>query len=280
MDKATRSQIKAFEKRAGEAARLKGKAANLLKKAGDIEVVQKAAFEAIILKTAYATGLDALPLGAIVAGFAAFSDASKPKEERTSNRDRVQSDEATIDLVVDIGRNTSEERFAVLDQYLTWNGRDGKWSGPVTRAVLSIFEGLFEPRRLKYSRHDLQNAESGSSNTFTPGADNVAQPALDGEPAPPESRDVVKVENRTTGETVTTIPVPAEPELRGATSPGLDEAAGPGREDSAAATGGQPPETIGPIAAADGQKPSASSKPSVAGLPRSPLAGLRRRGQG
>jgi hypothetical protein len=280
MDKATRRQIKAFEKRAGEAVRLKGKAANLLKKAGDIEVAQKAAFDAIILKTAYATGLDALPLGAIVAGFAALSDASKPKEEQTPGGDRVQSDEATVDLVVDIGRNTSEERFAVLDQYLTWNGKDGEWSGPVTKAVLSIFEGLFEARRLKYSMHDLRNAESGSSNTSTPGADNVAHPAQDGEPASPEFRDAVDVDNRTPGETVTTTPVPAEPELREATSPELDEAAGPGREDSAAATGGQPPETIGPIAAAGGQKPSASSKPTAAGLPRSPLAGLRRRDQG
>jgi hypothetical protein len=281
MDKATRRQINAFEKRAGEAARLKGKAANLLKKAGDIEVTQKAAFDVIILKTAYATGLDALPLGAIVAGFAALSDASKPKkEEQTSGGDRVQSDEATIDLIVDIGRNTSEERFAVLDQYLTWSGKNGEWSGPVTKAVLSIFEDLFEPRRLKYSSHDLQNADSGSSNTSTPGADNVAHPALDGEPASPESSDAVDVDNRTTGETLTTTPVPAEPELREVTPPELNEAASPGREDRAAATGGQPPETIGPIAAADGQKPSAPSKPAATGLPRSPLAGLRRRGQG
>ena len=69
-----------------------------------------------------------------------------------------------IDLIVDIGRNTSKERFAVLDQYLTWNGKDGEGSGRVTKAVLSIFEGLFEARRLKYSKHDLQNAEGGSSN--------------------------------------------------------------------------------------------------------------------
>jgi hypothetical protein len=280
MDKATRRQINAFEKRAGEAARLKGKAANLLKKAGDIEVAQKTAFDAIILKTAYATGLDALPLGAIVAGFAALSEASKQKKEQRPGGDRVQSDEATIDLIVDIGRNTSEERFAVLDQYLTWNGKDGKWSGPVTRAVLSIFEGLFEPRRLKYSMHDLQNAESGSSNTSTPGADNVAHPPLDGEPASPESSDAVDVDNRTTGETATTTPVPAQPELREVTPPELNQAPSPGGEDRAAATGGQPPETIGPIAAADGQKPSAPSKPAATGLPRSPLAGLRRRGQG
>lgn len=279
MDKATRRQINAFEKRAGEAVRLKGKAANLLKKAGDIEVAQKAAFDAIILKTAHAVGLDALPLGAIVAGFAALSDASKPKEEQTPpGGDRVQSDGATVDLIVDIGRNTSEERFAVLDQYLTWNGKNGEWSGPVTKAVLAIFEGLFEPRRLKYSMHDLRDAEGGSSNTSTPGADNVAHPAQDGVPASPESGDAVDVGNRTTGETVTTIPVSAEPELREVTTPEPDEAAGTGRGDSAAATGGQPSATIGPIAAADGQNPSASSKPTAAGLPRSPLAGLRRRG--
>ena len=278
MDKATRRKINAFEKQAGEAARLRGKAANLLKKAGDIEVARKADFDAIILKTVYAVGLDALPLGAIVDGFAALSEASKLKKEQTPGGDRVQSDEATIDLIVDIGRNTSKERFAVLDQYLTWDGKTGHWYGLVTKAVLPIFEGLFEPRRLTYSMHDLRDAEGGSSNTSTPGADNVAHPAQDGVPASPGSRDAVGVDNRTTGETVTTIPVSAEPELREATTPEPDEAAGPGREDSAAATGGQQSETIGPIAAADGQNPSASSKPTAAGLPRSPLAGLRRRG--
>jgi hypothetical protein len=279
MDKATIRKINAFEKRTGEAARLRGNAANLLKKAGNIEVAQKAAFDAIILRTAHAVGLDALPLGAIVAGFIALSDASKPKkEEQTPGGDRVQSDEATIDLIVDIGRNTSKKRFKVLDQYLTWDGKIGYWYGPVTKAVLSIFEGLFEPRRLKYSSYDLQNAESGSSDTSTPDADNVAHPALDGEPASPASRDAVDVDNRTTGETVTTTPVPSDPELREATTPELNEAASPGGEDRAAATGGQPPEAIGPIAAAGGQKPSAPSKPTATGLPRSPLAGLRRRG--
>jgi hypothetical protein len=277
MDKATRRQINAFEKRAGEAARLKGKAADLLKKAGDIEVAQKAAFDAIILKTAYAVGLDALPLGAIVAGFAALSDASKTKkEEQTPGGDRVQSEEATIDLIVDIGRNTSEERFSILDQYLTWNGKNGEWSGRVTKAVLSIFEGLFEARRLKYSKHDLQNAEGGSSNTFTPGADNVANAALDGDPASPESSDAVDVDNWTAGAAVTTMLVPAEPELREAASSEIDEAAGPDREGAAAGsrTGQRP----GPIRPAADQK--LSSKSMAAGLPRSPFAGLRRGGQG
>jgi hypothetical protein len=278
MDKATRRQINAFEKRAGEAARLKGKAANLLKKAGDIEVAQKAAFDALILKTVYAMGLDALPLGAIVAGFAALSDASKPKKEQTPGDDHVQSGEDTIDLIVDIGRNTSKERFAVLDQYLTWNGKDGEWSGRVTKAVLSIFEGLFEARRLKYSKHDLQNAEGGSSNTVTPGADNVANAAPDGDPASPESSDAVDVDNRIAGEAVTTMPVPGEPEPREAASSEIDEVAGPDRQGTAAGSNGQRPGSIRPAAAADDQKPS--SKPTAAGLPRSPFAGLRRGGQG
>lgn len=262
MDKATRRQINAFEKRAGEAARLKGKAADLLKKAGDIEVAQKAAFDAIILKTAYAVGLDALPLGAIVAGFSALSDASKPTQEQTPSTDHVQSDDDTIDLIVDIGRNTSKERFAVLDQYLTWNGKDGEWSGRVTKTVLSIFEGLFEARRLKYSKHELQNTEGGSSNTVTPGPDNVASAVLDGDPASPESSDAVDVDNRNTGEAATTMPVPAEPELREAAISEIDEASGPDRQG----------------AAANDQKPS--SRSMAAGLPRSPFAGLRRHGQG
>jgi hypothetical protein len=268
----------AFEKRAGEAARLKGKAANLLKKVGDIEVAQKAAFDALILKTAYATGLDALPLRAIVAGFAALSEASKPKQEQTPSTDHVQSDDDTIDLIVDIGRNTSKERFAVLDQYLTWNGKDGEWSGRVTKAVLSIFEGLFEARRLKYSKHDLQNAEGGSSNTITSGADNVSNAALGGDPASPESSDAVDVGNWTAGEAVTTTPVPVEPELREAASSEIDEAAGADRQGTAAGSTGQRPGPIHPAAAADDQKPS--SRSMAAGLPRSPFAGLRRGGQG
>ncbi len=259
-------------------ARLKGKAANLLKKADDIEIAQKAAFDAIILKTAYATGLDALPLGAIVAGFAALSDASKLKEEQTPGGDHVQSDEDTIDLIVDIGRNASKERFAVLDQYLTWNGKNGEWSGRVTKAVLAIFEGLFEARRLKYSQHDLQKAEGGSSNTFTPGADHVASAVLDSDPASPESSDAVDVDNRATGGAVTTMPVPAEPELREAASSEIDEADGSGREGAAAGSTGQRLGPIRPAAAADDQKPSLKS--IAAGLPRSPFAGLRRGGQG
>jgi hypothetical protein len=171
MDKATRRQIKSFEKSAEKAARLKEKAATLLKEADDIEIAQKPLFGAIILKVAYATGLDALPLSTIVAGFAALRGRSTLEAGMTSqadfglvvqqNGDGSDDDkpgEASIDLIVCIGRNTNPKRFAVLDQYLTWNGRNGEWSGKVTRAVLSIFEGLFEPRQLKYSMHDLKNA--------------------------------------------------------------------------------------------------------------------------
>ena len=279
MDKATRRQINAFEKRAGEAVRLKEKAANLLKKAGDIEVAQKAAFDAIILKTAHAAGLDALPLGVIVAGFAALWESSKRKKEQAPDSDRVQSDEATINLVVDIGRNTSKERFVVLDQYLTWNGKNGEWSGSVTKAALTIFESIFEPRRLKYSTHGLQNLDIATSKTITPTAEKVAHAALGIELEPPESSDAIEVDNGISGEVVTAVPVPAEREVQEATCLELNKAIGSSREDSAAATGGLPSQTIGAIAATSGVNPFVMSKPMVAGLPRSPFAGLRPGGQ-
>src|SRR5260370_21553132 len=84
MDKAIRRQIKKFEKSTGEAARLKEKAARLLKRAGEIESAQKPAFEAIILKAAYDCGLDRLPLQNILAAFATLQRAS-PAEVNTEN---------------------------------------------------------------------------------------------------------------------------------------------------------------------------------------------------
>jgi hypothetical protein len=272
MDKATRRQIKSFEKSAEKAARLKEKAATLLKEADDIEIAQKPLFGAIILKVAYATGLDALPLSTIVAGFAALRGRSTLEAGMTSqadfglvvqqNGDGSDDDkpgEASIDLIVCIGRNTNPKRFAVLDQYLTWNGRNGEWSGKVTRAVLSIFEGLFEPRQLKYSMHDLKNAEGGSSNTSTHVVDNVANAVQDGDPTSSESSETVygvrqamgpDADDQTTDQAATTDPVPGEPQVTGeAMNSEPDEAVDPGPVGTAAGTDGQHqrPGTIGPV---------------------------------
>jgi hypothetical protein len=77
VDKATRRQIKLWKRKAAEAPRLKERAANLLKKAGDAELVKKSAFEALVVRTAYAAGLDALPLGAVVSGMAGLASLAK-----------------------------------------------------------------------------------------------------------------------------------------------------------------------------------------------------------
>jgi len=116
MDKATRRQIKKFEKGAEKAAQLKEAAARLLKKADDIQTSQRPVFDAIILKMAYGAGLDRLPLAAVVSGFAALHSISTAEftpvsgadpvtaaktGERESDAD-VQANEVNIDLIVKI----------------------------------------------------------------------------------------------------------------------------------------------------------------------------------
>jgi len=184
MDKATRRKIKLWERKGAETGRLKERAANLLKKASDAELVMKSTFKALIVKTAYSAGLDALPLEAVVTGMAGLAGVAKAQRAAVAKDpsvavaklggDDVKQDEGAIELIVEIGRNTSEKRFAVLDEYLTWNGRDGEWSGKVTPAVLTVFEALFEPRRLKYSVNELECPAGDSSNTACQTAENVA----------------------------------------------------------------------------------------------------------
>ena len=130
MQKTVESTIKQLEKKAAQAERLRKRAAILLKEAADIEVTKKPLFEALILKSAYAAGLDRLPLSTIVVGFEALRDASVAKTmiDSPPRKPRVDApgglaDKATIQLVVKIGRNTAPSRFVVLDQYLAWNGK-------------------------------------------------------------------------------------------------------------------------------------------------------------
>jgi hypothetical protein len=168
-------EIEAFEKRAERASRLKEKAAIFLKQASEIEAAQKPAFEAIILKAAYTAGLDRLPLKDLVTQFAKLqasrreanpeNEAEPGVEAFGRDDEQIQAADATIDLTVKIGRNTTRKRFAVLDQYLSWNGKEGHWSGKVNPAVLKIFEELFEPKRLIHSAQMRDLVENGSPNT-------------------------------------------------------------------------------------------------------------------
>jgi hypothetical protein len=137
----------------------------LLKKAGDIQTTQRPVFDAIILKMAYAAGLDRLPLAAVVSGFATLHSISTTEFTPVSGADPVtaakaveregdadvQANAVNIDLIVKISRNTAAKRFALLDKYLIWNGKEGRWMGKVSLPVLKLFEELFEPHRLIYS---------------------------------------------------------------------------------------------------------------------------------
>jgi hypothetical protein len=275
MDKATRRQIKKFEKGAEKAARLKEAAARLLKKADDIQATQKPVFDAIILKMAYAAGLDRLPLGAIVSGFATLhsssttefttiSDADPVSAVETVDRDgdaEVQASEVNIDLIVKISRNTAPKRFALLDKYLVWNGKEGRWMGKISLLVLKQFEALFEPHRLIYSASASETAEEGASNTTTL-ADEAMADDSKGAIEPPT----------TDGET------------------GAGEGGDPFASDgiiSVKVASAEPSTTISSRAdedapsdaAAGGTEPARSSEAlATTAVPRSPFASLRRRG--
>jgi hypothetical protein len=301
VDKATRRKIKLWERKAAETARLKERAANLLKKAGDAELVKKSAFEALIVRTAYAAGLDALPLEAVVSGMAGLASLAKAEpmpaaKDRVAPADKsggddVKQDEGAIELIVDIGRNTSEKRFAVLDKYLTWNGRVGEWSGKVTPAVLTIFEALFEPRRLKYSVNELKSSGGESSNTPSQTVDNVAD-AMRLEENIDNVHPVMSVDagNQTLGQPETTGPGPGEGATgEAATSePDHEEVGpGPGGVTEAGSYGLQDPQgTTGPVTSdtstpAEEPPPFPSAKPTaITRMPRNPFAGLRRHGPG
>jgi hypothetical protein len=270
MDKMTQRQIKKFEKGADKAARLKEAAARLLKKADDIQANQKPVFDAVILKLAYAAGLDRLPLGDVASSFATLRSTSTAEFTSISDEDPVSAAEAAegegdadlqaseiIDLIVKIGRNTAPKKLALLDKYLVWNGKEGRWTGKVSLLVLKLFEGLFEPHRLIYSVDVSESAESNAPNTIVPAGEFLAE-----------------------GST----------ELRIGNGTQVDEGGKVSSSDGipsvkVASTG--PSTTVGPVAnddassdaAASGTEPARSSEPlAAAAVPRSPFASLRRRG--
>jgi len=275
MDKAIRRQIKKFEKGANKAARLKEAAAQLLKRAGDIQAAQKPAFDAIILKSAYAAGLDRLPLGVVISGFAALHgtstaefipnvsgvDAASVAEpvERERGAD-VQAGEANIDLIVKISRNTTPKRFALLDEYLVWNGKEGRWTGKVTLLVLRQFEELFEAHRLIYSLPASGFAENGASNTNA----SVTELLADDSKGPAE------------------LPIADGKQVDKGSDASLSDGPHP-----VAVASADPAATINPAdneearldPATEGREPAGASEPPVATtVPRSPFAGLSRRG--
>jgi hypothetical protein len=174
-----------WEEMAAKAAKLRARAAGLLREAETVELAQKRLFESVILKTAYAAKLQQLPLSTIVAGLQALRDSADSSETRRVNTDPIAqpikvnvdgagspASDATIGLVVKIGRNTASGRFAVLNEYLTWNGKDGHWSGMVSGAVLAIFEATFEPERLIVSKEEHELAGTQRPNTASEVLDN------------------------------------------------------------------------------------------------------------
>jgi hypothetical protein len=275
MDKATRRQIKKFEKGAEKAAQLKEAAARLLKKADDIQATQRPVFDAIILKMAYAAGLDRLPLGVVVSGFATLQSTSTAEftpvsgadpvtAAKTVERERdadVQANEVNIDLIVKISRNTAAKRFALLDKYLIWNGKEGRWMGRVSLLVLKLFEELFEPHRLIYSMPAPGSTEKTASNT-TAVADEVLADDSIGATGPLTTEE----------------------------KPGAGEGRDPSSSDgivSVKVASADPSTTLSPAAnddassdaAVGGTAPARSSEPPAANaVPRSPFASLRRRG--
>lgn len=300
MDKTTQRRIKQYEKIAAEVAQLKKKAASLLKKADDVEAAQKSAFEALIVKAAYAAGLDALPAQAVFAGMADLAGVAKAEGSPIAKNsaaaaqlgdDDDQHDEGAIELIVGIGRNTSQKRFEVLSKYLTWNGRDGEWSGRVTPTALTKFEALFEPRRLKYTVHALQTAGGKSSNTSSQPVGNVSgtmkseedinsvHPVRACMPAT-RPRANRKRPGPVRAKTQQAGPQPSEPDHEEVTTRplGAIEAGSYGLQG--------PPGTAGQVTSAtstptEEQAPSPYAKPAATTLsPRSPFAGLRRHGLG
>jgi hypothetical protein len=309
MDQTIRREIKRFEKRAETAARLRERAASLLEKAGDIEVAQKPVFDAILLKTAYAAGLDRLPLSTIVAAFATLKGASRAEGNpetfgakldfipqpigRGRDGQDVEADAATIDLVVKIGRNTAPGRFAALDEYLTWNGKDGHWSGKVSPAVLKIFEGMFEPERLIHAMQVHEFVENGSPNTSTDALDNIESATRRLDPTPAAFPAATEVDPADVHDHVGEQPTMIEPasarlatgeamKIGGAvegrpqviSSSNSDQAADLSSNIGTAASDAQP----GAVAGCGAPPGSSSSEPSgPTPVPRSPFAGLRRR---
>jgi hypothetical protein len=189
MDKAIRRQIKKFEKGAAKAVQLNEAAARLLKRASDIEATQKTAFDEIIVNSARAFGLDQLQLSAVISAFAALQSASirefnpdasvanpvsAAETVESEGNAIVQMSDSNIDLIVKISRNTSPMRFALLDEHLVWNGKEGRWTGKVTLAVLKQFEELFETHRLIYSVVALGSGENGDPNATVPATELFA----------------------------------------------------------------------------------------------------------
>jgi hypothetical protein len=274
MDKATRRQIKKFEKDAEKAAQLKEAAARLLKKADDIQTTQKPVFDAIILKMAYAAGLDRLPLAAVVSSFATFHSTSTAEFPPVSGADPVtaaktvepegdvQANEVNIDLIVKISRNTAAKRFALLDKYLIWNGKEGRWMGKVSLLVLKLFEELFEPHRLIYSMPASGCTENIGSNTtalayevLADGSGATEPPTTEEKTGADEGRDL-----SSSDEIVSVKVASADPSTT----------LSPAANDDASSD-----------AAVGGTEPARSSEPPAAtAAPRSPLASLRRRGGG
>ena len=296
MNKAVERAIKQFEKKAVKAARLKERAATLLKEANDIETTKTPLFEALILKSAYAAGLDRLPLSTIVAGFEALGDASEAKAKNSSppSMPRVDvsgdlADDATIHLVVKIGRNTAPSRFAVLDQYLAWNGKEGHWSGMVSPAVLTVFEAMFEQERILSSKllpellkNDTPNTSAGVSDNIANAVGPLGPPATEADQRNPNNaRDEVDeqppaavnpVESRVP---VTYVPVEGGEAIQGGShvvpSSGNDAAAEPSTRETKSTT------DAGPGALANPSTPPEVPGQVLTRLPRSPFAGLRRR---
>ena len=205
MGKTAEREIRLWEEQAAKAAKLKERAAVLLRQAETIELKQKRLFESVILKTAYAAKLQQLPLSTIVAGLRALRDAAAGAETDYVNTDPLAqpikanldgsgspTSEATIGLVVKISRNTAPGRFAVLDQYLTWNGKDGHWSGMVSRAALEVFEAAFEPERLIVSKEGHELADTNALNTAVEVSDD--SPEAPGEATQTTSQHVAQIE--------------------------------------------------------------------------------------
>jgi hypothetical protein len=176
--KTAKREMRVWEEQAAKAAELKERAAGLLRQVETIELQQKRRFESVVLEAVYAAGLQQLPLSKVVAGLHALRDMLDSAEMHGVNTDRgaqpikanvdgsgSPASEATIGLVVKIGRNTAPGRFAVLNEYLTWNGKDGHWSGKVSSAALAVFEATFERGRLVVSKEEREQAGTQVMNT-------------------------------------------------------------------------------------------------------------------
>lgn len=296
-------EIEAFEKRAERASRLKEKAAILLRQAREIEAAQKPAFEAIIVKAAYTAGLDRLPLKDLVTQFAKLQAATReanpeseaePGVEAFGRHDgQIQAADATIDLTVKIGRNTTRKRFAVLDQYLSWNGKEGHWSGKVNTAVLKIFEELFEPKRLIHSAQLRDLVENGLPNTSPHIVCDVVSATGPDDLKSPVTADVNRAQPMDVHDHVAEQPVTVEPvagerqeaEERmdtGEPVEGPQETASVGDSPQAgemssnAARGDARADAV----VSGATSPQPGEAPLVSPVPRSPFAALRRRSTG